>query len=85
MRAPDWFVARVFAVNAVSPKRSFQVLTERPGRMCALLGDEAFWDQVGTAARLHDPSAAVVAYSPARSPRCSTSRACLRHSAASSE
>ena len=50
-------IARVFAVIAVAERHTFQVLTKRPGRMCSLLGDEGFWDQVGKAARLYDPSA----------------------------
>ena len=54
-------IARVFAVIAVAEQHTFQVLTKRPGRMHSLLGDEGFWDQVGKAARLHDPSAEAMA------------------------
>jgi protein gp37 len=49
-------IARVFAVISVAEQHTFQVLTKRPGRMYSLLGDDAFWDQVGTAARGYDPS-----------------------------
>lgn len=34
----DEFVARVFAVMALAPQHTFQVLTKRPGRMRSLLG-----------------------------------------------
>lgn len=54
-------IARVFAVIAVAEQHTFQVLTKRPGRMHSLLGDEGFWDKVGTAARLYDPSAEAMA------------------------
>ena len=54
-------IARVFAVIAVAEQHTFQVLTKRPGRMHSLLGDEGFWDQVGKAARLYDPSAEAMA------------------------
>jgi protein gp37 len=47
----------VFAVIAVAEQHTFQVLTKRPGRMHSLLGDEGFWDQVGKAADVYDPSA----------------------------
>jgi protein gp37 len=30
---PDWFIDRVFAVMALSPRHTFQVLTKRPERM----------------------------------------------------
>ncbi len=43
-------IAQVFAVIAVAGQHTFQVLTKRPGRMCSLLGDDGFWDQVGQAA-----------------------------------
>lgn len=41
-RVPAWFVARVFAVMALSPRHSFQVLTKRPGRLASMLGREEF-------------------------------------------
>lgn len=35
---PDEFIARVFAVMALAPQHTFQILTKRPGRMRSLLG-----------------------------------------------
>jgi protein gp37 len=43
-RVPAWFVARIFAVMALSPQHSFQVLTKRPGRLASMLGREEFRD-----------------------------------------
>jgi protein gp37 len=54
-------IARVLAVIAVAERHTFQVLTKRPGRMCSLLGDGAFWDQVGKAVGLYDPPAEAMA------------------------
>ena len=54
-------IAQVFAVIAVAEQHTFQVLTKRPGRMCSLLADTAFWGQVGAAARVYDPSAEAMA------------------------
>jgi len=54
-------IAHVFAVIAVAEQHTFQVLTKRPGRMYSLLGDGAFWDQVGKAAGVYDPSAEAMA------------------------
>lgn len=39
---PDEFIARVFAVMALAPQHTFQVLTKRPGRMRSLLSSEQF-------------------------------------------
>ncbi|WP_375483269.1 DUF5131 family protein [uncultured Jatrophihabitans sp.] len=39
---PDEFIARVFAVMALSPRHTFQLLTKRHGRMRSLLSDPAF-------------------------------------------
>lgn len=39
---PDDFIARVFAVMALAPQHTFQVLTKRHGRMRALLSSEDF-------------------------------------------
>jgi protein gp37 len=39
-RVPDEFIARVFAVMAAAPQHTFQVLTKRPKRMRALLGND---------------------------------------------
>lgn len=41
-RVPASFVARVFAVMAVCPQHSFQVLTKRPGRLASMLGRADF-------------------------------------------
>lgn len=41
-RVTDEFIARVFAVMAVTPRHTFQVLTKRPKRMRVLL-DEPGW------------------------------------------
>jgi protein gp37 len=41
-RVPAAFVAQVFAVMAVSPQHSFQLLTKRPGRLASMLGREVF-------------------------------------------
>lgn len=47
---PDEYIARVFAVMALAPQHTFQVLTKRPGRMRSLLGSEAFRPRVETEA-----------------------------------
>ena len=39
---PDDFIAQVFAVMALAPQHTFQVLTKRPGRMASLLTSENF-------------------------------------------
>jgi len=49
-RVPDAFIASVFAVMAVTPQHTYQVLTKRPRRMRALLASDAFCSQVGAAA-----------------------------------
>ncbi|MEY9861003.1 protein gp37 [Catenulispora sp. GAS73] len=41
-RVPAAFVAKVFAVMAVCPQHSFQVLTKRPGRLAAMLSRPDF-------------------------------------------
>ncbi|WP_435245174.1 DUF5131 family protein [Streptomyces tendae] len=41
-QVPDTFIARVFAVMALTPRHTYQVLTKRHGRMRALLGSPAF-------------------------------------------
>ncbi len=43
---PDEFIARVFAVMAVAPQHTFQVLTKRHGRMRSLLSRPEFRAQV---------------------------------------
>jgi protein gp37 len=50
---PDDFIVEVWAVMAMTPQHTYQVLTKRHGRMRALLGDEAFHGHVaGAATRL---------------------------------
>jgi protein gp37 len=39
---PDDFIARVWAVMALAPQHTFQILTKRPARMRALLNSERF-------------------------------------------
>ncbi|MEN4419792.1 phage Gp37/Gp68 family protein [Mycobacteroides chelonae] len=41
-KVPDEYIARVFAVMALAPQHTFQVLTKRHGRMRALLKSRAF-------------------------------------------
>ena len=48
---PREFIAEVFAVMALTPQHTYQVLTKRPGRMRLLLTSEAWWDLVETAIR----------------------------------
>ena len=43
---PDDYIAHVFAVMALTPRHTYQVLTKRHGRMRTLLGDEDFRSQV---------------------------------------
>lgn len=43
---PDEEVAKVFAVMALAPQHTFQVLTKRSKRMRDLLGTEGFWAKV---------------------------------------
>lgn len=47
---PDEFIARVWAVMALAPQHTFQILTKRHGRMRALLKSDDFRDQFGWAA-----------------------------------
>jgi len=44
---PDEYIARVFAVMALTPEVTYQVLTKRPARMRALLTSGAFADLLG--------------------------------------
>jgi protein gp37 len=44
---PDEYIAEVFAVMAMSPQHTFQVLTKRHGRMRSLLNQTEFWRMVG--------------------------------------
>lgn len=43
---PNEYIARVFAVMALAPQHTFQVLTKRPGRMRSLLGSPTFMEDV---------------------------------------
>lgn len=46
---PDEYIAKVFAVMALAPHHTFQVLTKRHDRMRSLLSSHAFWARVGVA------------------------------------
>ncbi|MFF9497213.1 DUF5131 family protein [Streptomyces flaveolus] len=50
---PDAYIARVFAVMALAPQHTFQVLTKRHGRMKALLSRPTFWHLVADQGRKH--------------------------------
>lgn len=50
---PDDFLDRVFAVMALTPRHTYQILTKRPGRMCDYLSDLNYRkEQVGVEAEL---------------------------------
>lgn len=49
---PDAFIARVWAVMALTPRHTYQILTKRPGRMKSLLSSLAFQSKVQDAAYL---------------------------------
>ncbi|SLD17838.1 DUF5131 family protein [Mycobacteroides abscessus] len=46
-KVPDEYIARVFAVMALAPQHTFQVLTKRHGRMRSLLNSAYFLQAVG--------------------------------------
>jgi protein gp37 len=48
---PEDFVARVWAVMALAPQHTFQILTKRPSWMRRILTDPGFYDAVLDAAR----------------------------------
>lgn len=48
---PDDYIAQVFAVMAMAPQHTFQVLTKRHGRMRSLLNSDRFWRLVGDAGK----------------------------------
>ncbi len=50
-RVPTDFIAQVFAVMAMTPQHTYQVLTKRPERMARLLASTGFWRNVGEAGR----------------------------------
>lgn len=58
---PDEYIARVFATMALAQRHTFQVLTKRPERMRALLGDPVFWLQVRVAGKGHGSRSVSVA------------------------
>ncbi|RIS72050.1 phage Gp37/Gp68 family protein [Mycobacteroides abscessus] len=45
-KVPDEYIARVFAVMALAPQHTFQVLTKRHGRMRSLLSSDDFRSEV---------------------------------------
>lgn len=50
---PDHYIAQVFAVMALTPQHTYQVLTKRHGRMKTLLSSPAFWHLVAEQGREH--------------------------------
>jgi protein gp37 len=50
---PDEYIARVFAVMALAPQHTFQLLTKRHARMRSLLSSDRFEIAVGTALVLY--------------------------------
>jgi protein gp37 len=50
---PDDYIAQVFAVMALTPQHTYQVLTKRHGRMKALLSRPSFWHLVADQGREH--------------------------------
>lgn len=50
-QVPDDFIAHVWAVMAMAPLHTFQILTKRHGRMRSLLNSPQFWEMVGTRGR----------------------------------
>lgn len=60
---PDEFIARVFAVMAITPRHTYQVLTKRHGRMRSLLSSDEF--RLLTKAAHHEMQlSGAVSYSP---------------------
>jgi protein gp37 len=53
---PDDEIAKVFAVMALAPQHTFQVLTKRPHRMAKLLAAEQFGAMVGSEILARSPS-----------------------------
>ncbi|MFK0112542.1 DUF5131 family protein [Streptomyces sp. NPDC091217] len=50
---PDHYIAQVWAVMALTPQHTYQVLTKRHGRMKALLSSPTFWHLVAQQGREH--------------------------------
>ena len=47
---PDQYIAKVFAVMALAPQHTFQVLTKRHARMRSLLSADSFYEAISNAA-----------------------------------
>lgn len=52
-QVPDEYVAKVFAIMALAPQHTFQVLTKRHARMRSLLSRPEFWHLVTEQGRAH--------------------------------
>ena len=50
---PDEFIARAFAVMALTPHHTYQILTKRHGRMRSLLNSEPFYRSIRSALHAH--------------------------------
>ncbi|MES5824852.1 phage Gp37/Gp68 family protein [Streptomyces sp. RG80] len=50
---PDAYIAQAFAVMALTPQHTYQILTKRHGRMKALLSSPSFWHLVADQGREH--------------------------------
>lgn len=55
-KVPDEFIARVFAVMALTPRHTYQVLTKRHARMKSLLSSEEFVSMVDRESIAYDRS-----------------------------
>lgn len=53
-QVPDEYIARVFAVMALAPQHTFQVLTKRHARMRSLLSSDR-WQELYQEAWMHEP------------------------------
>lgn len=58
---PDEYIARIFAVMALTPQHTYQVLTKRHGRLRSLLNDRHFAVAVRAEVYAIDPDAALSA------------------------
>lgn len=65
---PDEFITRVWAVMALAPKQTFQILTKRPARMRALLNSRTFHQRVRDCLRHEHSLSEVDAYGTERFP-----------------
>ncbi len=57
---PDEFITKVFAVMALTPRHTYQVLTKRHGRMHALVNDDWFKEQIWRDAWELDPRGDII-------------------------